>query len=169
MKTPGDITILHKCAKNHDYMLYCSWDMTCDTCNCCFSFWAIFWPFTPPLTAQKIKISKKMKKLLEISSFYRSVPKIMIICCTVLEIWHLTHVIVVFHFGPFLTFYPPPLTTQKIKIKKKKKKIFWRFHHFTHVHVYHKLWLDDVQFLRYGAGQMEGQTDRQLSRGGCST
>ena len=61
LKTPGDIIILHKCAKNHDYMLYCSWDMACDTCNCCFSFWAIFWPFTP-LTAQKIKISKKKKK-----------------------------------------------------------------------------------------------------------
>ena len=109
-KASGDIIILQKCAKNHDYMLYCSGDMTLDTCNCCFSFWAIF------------------------------------------------------------DLLPPLLTTQKIKIKKKKeKKIFWRFHHFTHVHVYHKLWLDDVQFLRYGAGQMEGQTDRQLSRGGCST
>ena len=46
------------CTKNHDYMLYCSWDMTHDGCNCCFSFWAIFYPFTP-LTAWKIRISKK--------------------------------------------------------------------------------------------------------------
>ena len=23
-KTPGDIAILHKCTKTHDYMLYCS-------------------------------------------------------------------------------------------------------------------------------------------------
>ena len=23
-KAPGDIIILHKCTKNHDYMLYCS-------------------------------------------------------------------------------------------------------------------------------------------------
>ena len=60
-KTPGDIIILHKCIKNHDHMLYCSWDMTCDRCNCYFSFWANFCPFTP-LTAQKIKISKKEKK-----------------------------------------------------------------------------------------------------------
>ena len=44
--------------KSHDHMLYCSWDMACDRCNCCFSFWAIFCPFTP-LTAQKMKISKK--------------------------------------------------------------------------------------------------------------
>ena len=59
-KTPGDIIILHKCTKNHDHMLYCSWDMACDRCNCYFSFWAIFCPFTP-LTTQKIKILKKWK------------------------------------------------------------------------------------------------------------
>ena len=26
-KTPGDIIILHNCTKNHDHILYCSWDM----------------------------------------------------------------------------------------------------------------------------------------------
>ena len=56
LKTPGDI-ILHKCAKNHDYMLYCSWDMARDTCNCCFSFWAIF----HLLTHSKKKKKKKEK------------------------------------------------------------------------------------------------------------
>ena len=50
------------------------------------SFWAIFCPFTP-LTTQKIKISKKSKKHLEISSFYTCAPKIMIRWCTVPEIW----------------------------------------------------------------------------------
>ena len=45
--TPGDNIILHKCTKNHDHMLHCSWDMVCDGCNCYFSFWAIFCPFTP--------------------------------------------------------------------------------------------------------------------------
>ena len=29
-KMPGDIIILLKCIKNHDYMLYCSWDMAHD-------------------------------------------------------------------------------------------------------------------------------------------
>ena len=77
-----------------------------DRCNCYFSFWAIFCPFTP-LTAQKIKILKKWKKHLEISSFYNSVPKIMIICYTVPEIWHVTDVIVIFHFRVFLPFHPP--------------------------------------------------------------
>ena len=54
----GDITILHRHTKNYDQMVYGSWDMVCDRCNCYFSFWAIFCPFTP-LTAQKIKILKK--------------------------------------------------------------------------------------------------------------
>ena len=31
---PGDIIILHKCTKNHDHMVYCSWDMAHDRCNC---------------------------------------------------------------------------------------------------------------------------------------
>ena len=61
-KVPGDIIILHKCTKNHDYMLYCSWDKARDRCNCYFSFWAIFCPFTP-LTAKKIKILKKWKNI----------------------------------------------------------------------------------------------------------
>ena len=59
-KTRGDDIILHKCTKSYDHMVYCSWDMEHDRCNH-FSFWDIFCPFTP-LTAQKIKISKKWKK-----------------------------------------------------------------------------------------------------------
>ena len=59
-KKPGDI-ILHKRTKNHGHMPYCSWDMAHDRCNCYFSFWAIFYSFTP-VTARKNKISKKMKK-----------------------------------------------------------------------------------------------------------
>ena len=82
-KQPGDI-ILHMCAKNYDQMMYSSWDMVRDRCNY-FSFWTIFCPFTP-LTAQKIKILRKWKKHLEISSFYISIPKIMIRWCTVPEI-----------------------------------------------------------------------------------
>ena len=56
-KNPRDI-ILHECIKNHDHILYCSWYMARDRCNCYFSSWAIFCPFTP-LTAQKIKFFKK--------------------------------------------------------------------------------------------------------------
>ena len=59
-KGPGDIIISHKCTKNHDNMLHCSWDVEHDRFNY-FSFWAIFCPFTY-LTALKIKIKKKNEK-----------------------------------------------------------------------------------------------------------
>ena len=59
-KIPGGNIILLKCTKNHNHMLYCSWDMVCAGCNCYFSFWAVFYPFTP-LAAPKMKISKKWK------------------------------------------------------------------------------------------------------------
>ena len=59
-------------------------------------------------------------KHLEISSFHRSVPRIMIIRYTLPEIWHVMDVIVIFYFGLFLAF--TPLTVQKIKILKKWKK-----------------------------------------------
>ena len=57
-KMPGDI-ILHKCTKNHDHMLFCSWDMACDTCNCYFSFWTNFCPFT----AQQSKKNQNFEKI----------------------------------------------------------------------------------------------------------
>ena len=116
-KTPADIIMLHKCTKTHDHMLYCSWDMMHDRCN--FSFWAIFCPFT---TAQKIKIKKKKKwkKHLKISSCYTSVPKIMIICYTVLHMWHVTNVIVIFNFVLFFALLPPnsPKNHNFEKVKK---------------------------------------------------
>ena len=60
-KMPWDIIILHKCSKNYDHMLHCSWDMARDRCNCCFSFLAIFCPFTP-LNRPKNQNFWKMKK-----------------------------------------------------------------------------------------------------------
>ena len=103
-KAPGNIIILHKCTKNYNYMLYWSWDMACDRCNCYFSFSAIFCPFTP-LTVQKMKISKKCKKSLVISSIYTNVPKMTIIWCMVPEIWSMTDWIFC-HFGSFFALLP---------------------------------------------------------------
>ena len=51
-KKPGDTIILLKCIKNHDHILYCSWDIARDGRNCYFSSWTIFCPFTP-ISAQK--------------------------------------------------------------------------------------------------------------------
>ena len=96
--------------------------MVCDECDY-FSFWAIFCPFTS-LIARKIKILKKWNKHLQISSFYIRVPKIMIRWCMVPEIWCMTDVIVISHFGLFsaiLPFYPPnnPKNQNVEKMKKK--------------------------------------------------
>ena len=66
-----------------------------------FVFWAIFSPFTP-LTTQKIKVLKRWKKHMMISSFYICVPKITIIWCMLPKIW-VQHKIFC-HFGSFLPF-----------------------------------------------------------------
>ena len=107
-------------------MMYDSRDMEHDRHNF-FLFWTIFCLFTP-LTAKKMKTSKKkkkkkknLKKCLEISSPHTSVPKIMIICSTVPEIWCVTDIIVFFSF--WAIFCPfTPITAQKMKISKKMEK-----------------------------------------------
>ena len=66
-KDPGDIIIWHNFTKNHDHMLYSSWDMVCDTHN---------------RNSPKNQNFKKMKKkYIEISSFYTCAPKTMITRC----------------------------------------------------------------------------------------
>ena len=50
----------YTCTKNHNHMMYASWDMEYKRHNF-LSFWAIFYPFTPLLTP-KIKIWNKCKK-----------------------------------------------------------------------------------------------------------
>ena len=117
-KTTRDIIILKNCTKNYDYRLCCP-EMTCDGYNY-FSLWAIFFAFTP-LTTRNMKNSTKMRKTLEISSFYTSVPKIMIICYTVPEKWHMIHVIFNFHFGLFFALSPP--NSPKNQNFKKMKKL----------------------------------------------
>ena len=68
--------------KSRSYLCY-SWDMACDGCNFFIFHFGLF--FT--LTGWKIKVLKKWKKRLEISSFYTCVPKTMITWCMVPEIW----------------------------------------------------------------------------------
>ena len=67
---------------------------------------------------------------MEISSFYTCEPKIMITFYTVPEIWHMTDVIVIFHFGYFLLFYP--LNSPKNQNFLKNEKNNWRC--FTQVY-----------------------------------
>ena len=77
--------------------------MVHNRCNCYFSFWASFCPFTAHNSPKNINF-KKIKKPLEILSFYTSVQKI--ISYTVPEIWDARDVIAVFRYGQFLSFYP---------------------------------------------------------------
>ena len=43
-------------------MVYCSWDMARDRCNCHFSFWATFYPSTPLTCPKNKNFKKNMKK-----------------------------------------------------------------------------------------------------------
>ena len=48
----------------------------------------------------------------------------MIVCYTVPEMWHVTGVIVMFHFGLFSALLPPPRLSPRLpKTLKSKKKI----------------------------------------------
>ena len=79
-KTPGDIIILQKCTKNYNH-INGSWDTEKKMAGVhnrhnFLSFWTIFCSLAP-LTPHKIKIlEKRKKKHLDISSFYKSSPKI---------------------------------------------------------------------------------------------
>ena len=127
-----------------------------------FCHFGLFSPFPPNNPKNQKSFWKNEKgKHLEISSFYTSAPKIMIICCTVPEIWCVTDIII-FHF---LTFYP--INNPKNQFLKKMKANPWRYHHFTQV--YQKLWPDGVQFLRYSAKQTDRRTEKVTHRGGCPT
>ena len=107
-KMPGDIIILHQCTKNHNHMLYYPWDMACD--RLILFILGYFLPFYPKESrnqnSPRNQNLKKKEKTLEVSSFETSVPKIMIICYTFPEIWHMMVVIVVFHFRLFFALFP---------------------------------------------------------------
>ena len=104
--------------KKQTHMRYGSWDTEWENF---LSFWSILCPLTPsppPLTTQKIKILKKWKKHLKISSFYTCVPKITIIWCMLADIWSVTDIFC--HFRPFFSPFTK-LLTLKIKIWKKRR------------------------------------------------
>ena len=65
--------------------------------------WAVFCFFTPPNNLE-VKILKKWRKHLEISSFETCVPKTTIIWCMLPEIWSVTDTFFC-HFWPLLLFY----------------------------------------------------------------
>ena len=76
----------------------------------------------------------------------------MIICYAVPEIWRVTDVTVIFHFG--LVFALKQL--KKIKILKKFKK-------GLEISSFY------IQFQKYGEQWTDGQTEKVSYRGGCPT
>ena len=92
-------------------MIYSSWDIERDELKL-----VIIGLFLIHHNFEKIK--KKKKKMLEISSFCKCVPKTIIIWGTVPEIRSETD-IMFYHFGPY--FALPPANNRKIKILKKYK------------------------------------------------
>ena len=125
------------------------------------SFWTIFCSFTPLIT-RKIKILRKWKKCLEISSFYTNVPKIMMICYTVPEIWCMMDVSLVFYFGLFLALSPP---NNQIKILQKWKKQLEISSFYTCVPKIMITWCTVPEIWCVTDGQMK----KVKYRGGCST
>ena len=121
-KIPGDIILLHMCTINQDYTMYGSWDIKCKG-QSLFVILGNFLPFDHP-NNPKNQNFEKIKKNLEILSFYTCVPQMTIIWCMVLEILRPTDRFFC-HFGLFFTLLPPPplLTTQKMKILEKWKNL----------------------------------------------
>ena len=68
---PEDITTLHKWTTNYNHMMYGSWDMEHGK-YIYFFILDHFFPFSP-IKTQKIKILSKLKKHMDIPSFYTSV------------------------------------------------------------------------------------------------
>ena len=101
-------------------MLYCSRNMVRDRCN---------FHFYPP-NNPKMKISEEWKKHLEVSSFNTSVPKTMIICFTVLEIWLL------FWFWAicFALLHPNSSKNQNFSKMKKNAGRYHHLHKCTKIH-----------------------------------
>ena len=106
-------------------------------------------PYSPFPMDPENQNFEKMKKCLEILSFYKSAPKIMIICYVVLEIWRMMNVIDIFHFGLFYALLPP--NSPKHENFKKWKKGLDISSFYTSVPKITIIW---YMSLRYGAWWM---------------
>ena len=133
-----------------------------------FSFWTFFCPFTP-LTTQKIKIflKSKKKKAWRYYHFTQVYHK-----WQSHDVWFLRYGARQRDFFVILDYFLPFYPTNNPKKSKylKNEENFWRYYKFTHV--YQKLWLHDVQLLKYGVqqtdrrtdGRTDGQTDGRTDR-----
>ena len=82
----GDIIILHKRNKNHDNMLYCSWEIYCSwvTDVIVIFHFGLFFALLPHWQPKKTKLKKNNEKKPG-DIIISCIPKIMIRWCTVLK------------------------------------------------------------------------------------
>ena len=141
-KIAGDIIILHMCTKNHNHMMYGSWDMECDRQNF-LSLWTVF-ALLPPYGPKKSKFWKNEKNTWSYYYFTNVYHKWQ--SC---DVQFFRYRVQQTKFLSFWTVFCPftPLTTRKIKILKNWKNA-WRYYHFTQVR--QKSWSYAILFLRYG-------------------
>ena len=102
----------------HKWQPYDIWFLRYEPSNT--DFFVILGHFLP-LTSPKIKIFNKIKNknTKRYNHFTQVEPKIMIICYTVSEIWHVTDVTFIFHFCLFFALLPP-LQPKNWKIQKNE-------------------------------------------------
>ena len=153
-KIPGDVIILHKYTTNFYHMVYCSWNRTHDRCNCYFSFWAFFCPFTL-LTCLENKNFKKMKKKPWRYHHFTQDHDHMLHCS-----WDMACDGCNYYFSFWAIFCPfTPLTAQKIKILKEWNLEISSF--YTCVPKIMIWWCNIPEKWCTTDGRMDGQTDEK--------
>ena len=78
----------------------------------------LFFALLPPNSPKNENFNKMKKMAGSVIILHKCIKKIMVTCYTVPEIWHMTHVIVIFHFGLFFAL----LQTKKSNFAKEKNK-----------------------------------------------
>ena len=112
-KVSGDIIILDKCTKNHNY----------ETQNETWFFWHFGWFFaplpSPPNNPENQNLEKMREASRDLIILHKCIKNITIIWCMLPEIWSVTDIIFC-HFGSFfvLFHYWPP----KLKFGKNVKE-----------------------------------------------
>ena len=146
-KRPRDTIILHKCTKNCDHRLYCSWDMAQMDKIVIFHFELYFslLHLMPPNSPKNENFKKMKKKSWWYHHFTKLYQKSWSYAILPLRygMWRMQ--LFLFILGYFLPFYPH--NSPKNETFKKNEKKAWRYHHFTQV--YQKSWSYGILFLRY--------------------
>ena len=132
------------------------WDIACDRLK--LVIMGLFLPFYLP-KPERSAFWKSEKNRQKISSCYTSVPKIMIICYTVPEIYRVTDASVIFHFGLFFALLHPPNSLKNqgfLKMEKTPRDIIILHNcvknhdHMLYVHMLydHMLYILEIWFVK---------------------